>query len=54
MPAMRQVSPESAFDYDVKRFNAYENPLEYLEQVEAGELSDAFWNNVLVRYVRKT
>ena len=41
-------SPESAFDYDVKRFNAYENPIEYLEQVEAGELSDAFWNNVLV------
>ena len=41
-------SPESAFDYDVKRFNTYENPLEYLEQVEAGELSDAFWNNVLV------
>ena len=40
-------SPESAFDYDVKRFNTYENPLEYLEQVEAGELSDAFWNNVL-------
>lgn len=41
-------SPESAFDYDVKRFNAYENPMDYLEQVEAGELSDAFWNNVLV------
>lgn len=41
-------SPESAFDYDVKRFNTYDNPLEYLEQVETGELSDAFWNNVLM------
>ena len=41
-------SPESAFDYDVKRFNAYENPLEYLELAETGELSDAFWNSVLV------
>ena len=41
-------SPESAFDYDVKRFSTYENPLDYLEQTEAGELSDAFWNIVLV------
>ena len=24
-------SPESAFDYDVKRFNTYEKPLEYLQ-----------------------
>lgn len=41
-------SPESAFDYDVKRFSTYKNPLDYLEQTEAGELSDAFWNIVLV------
>lgn len=41
-------SPESVFDYDIKRFITYNNPLEYVEQVEAGELSDAFWNNVLV------
>ena len=38
-PGRYSGSPESAFDYDVKRFNTYENPLEYLEQVEAGELS---------------
>ena len=40
-------SPESTFDYDIKRFVATENPISYLEQTEAGELSDAYWNNVL-------
>ena len=40
-------SPESTFDYDIKRFVAVENPLTYLEQTEAGELSEAYWNNVL-------
>ena len=40
-------SPESTFDYDIKRFQA-NNPLELLEHTEAGELSDAFWNNILV------
>ena len=41
-------SPESAFDYDIKRFVSYDNPLEYIDQIESGELSDAFWNNVLI------
>lgn len=41
-------SPESAFDYDIKRFVSYDNPLEYIEQIESGELSDAFWDNVLL------
>ena len=40
-------SPESTFDYDIKRFQA-NNPMEFLEHTEAGELSDAFWNNILV------
>lgn len=40
-------SPESMFDFDIKRFIAEENPTTYLEQMEAGDLSDAFWNNVL-------
>ena len=40
-------SPESTFDYDIKRFVAAETPISYLEQTEAGELSDAYWNNVL-------
>lgn len=37
-------SPESWFDYDIKRFFSYDDPIEYLRIVEAGELSDAFWN----------
>lgn len=40
-------SPESTFDYDIKRFQA-NNPMGFLEHTEAGELSDAFWNNILV------
>lgn len=40
-------SPESTFDYDIKRFQS-NSPMEYLEHTEAGELSDAFWNNILV------
>ena len=41
-------SPESMFDYDVKRFYSYEDPMAYVNEIEAGDLSDAFWNNVLV------
>lgn len=40
-------SPESTFDYDIKRFQT-NDPMEFLEHTEAGELSDAFWNNILV------
>ena len=40
-------SPESTFDYDIKRFQT-NDPVELLEHTEAGELSDAFWNNILV------
>lgn len=39
-------SPESRFDYDVKRFDV-NNPMEYLYQVELGELSDAYWQHIL-------
>ena len=44
-------SPESSFDYDIKRFMSYENPIEYLEQFEAGALSDAFWDHALVNHL---
>lgn len=42
-------SPESVFDYDIKRFFAYDDPAEYLEVTEAGDLSDAFWNVTLLQ-----
>lgn len=41
-------SPESQFEYDVKRFADADDPLKYLNDIEEGELSEAFWNNVLV------
>lgn len=40
-------SSESAFDYDIKRFSE-QDPVKYVANIEAGELSDAFWNNILV------
>lgn len=43
------ASPESSFDYDIKRFFAYDDPMEYLKITEAGELSDAFWDVNLVQ-----
>lgn len=42
-------SPESAFEYDVKHFQETTDGMAYLQSVEAGELSDAFWQNILVR-----
>lgn len=41
-------SPESVIDYDIKRFTE-QNPVKFLENTEAGELSDAFWNTVLIQ-----
>ena len=42
-------SPESMFDYDIKRFFSYDDPVEYLNVTEAGELSAAFWNVTLLQ-----
>ena len=41
-------SAESAIDYDIKRFTE-QDPAQFLATTEAGELSDAFWNTVLVQ-----
>lgn len=41
-------SSESAIDYDIKRFTE-QDPETFLKTTEAGELSDAFWNTVLVQ-----
>lgn len=40
-------SPESQFDFDIKRFHSMP-PMEFLLQIEAGDLSEAFWNNTLI------
>ena len=41
-------SPESQFDYDIKQINS--RPIEdCLADIEAGQLSDAFWNAELVQ-----
>ena len=41
-------SAESAIDYDIKRFTE-QDPVQFVKNTEAGELSDAFWNTVLVQ-----
>ena len=41
-------SAESAIDYDIKRFTE-QNPETFLKTTETGELSDAFWNTVLIQ-----
>ena len=43
------ASPESSFDYDIKRFFAYNDPMDYLKITEAGELSEAFWSVNLIQ-----
>ncbi|MGJ9460474.1 GmrSD restriction endonuclease domain-containing protein [Oceanobacillus sp. CF4.6] len=40
-------SAESMFDFDIKRFAAQSDPMDYVKSVEAGELSDAYWSNIL-------
>ena len=40
-------SPETAIDYDIKRFTE-QDPIDFIKNIEAGELSDAFWNYTLV------
>ena len=48
------ASPESAFDYDIKRFCEAEEPEDFLNTEERGNLSEAFWNERLVDYHLKT
>lgn len=44
-------SPESWFDYDIKRFFSYEDPMDFLKLTEAGDLSDAFWSVNLIQHL---
>ncbi|WHY72871.1 GmrSD restriction endonuclease domain-containing protein [Fictibacillus enclensis] len=41
-------SPETMFEFDIRRFNIHGNPENYLNNVEEGELSEAYWTNILV------
>ena len=41
-------SAESAIDYDIKRFTE-QDPEQFIKTTEDGELSDAFWDTVLVQ-----
>lgn len=41
-------SPESVFDYDIKRFASSEDIESLVFNIEAGELSEGFWNNILI------
>ena len=40
-------SPESQFDADIKSFDS-KDPVFFIREIESGELSEAFWNNLLV------
>lgn len=42
-------SAESWFDYDIKHFFSCDDPMEYLQITEAGDLSEAFWNVTLAQ-----
>lgn len=44
-------SPESMFDYDIKRFSTFDDPMDYLKQIEAGDLSNAFWSVNLIQHL---
>ena len=41
-------SPESTFEFDVRRFDQAQDPYNFLQHTEEGELSEAYWKNILV------
>jgi len=41
-------SPETRFDFDIKQVSKRDFS-EFLKNIEEGELSDAFWNNILIQ-----
>lgn len=41
-------SSESTFEFDVRRFDQAQDPYNYLQHTEEGELSEAYWKNILV------
>lgn len=41
-------SPESMFDYDIRRLNDSENIIDYIDKEINRELNDTFWDSILV------
>lgn len=41
-------SPESMFDYDIRKLNEAESNEEYIKNEEQRQLHETFWNNILV------
>lgn len=41
-------SAESMFDFDIKRFANANEPIDYINSIESGELSDAYWENIFM------
>ena len=41
-------SPESMFDYDIRKLNEADSIEEYIKQEEERNLHETFWNNILV------
>ena len=41
-------SPESAFDYDIRRLNDNQDIEKYIREEEERQLSESFWTNYLV------
>ena len=47
-------SPESKFESDIKTFYEIDDVIAYIDNIEKGLLSDAFWENVLIDKLKKT
>ena len=45
------ASPESQFDFDIRNISS-RNFRDFLTDVEAGELSEAYWNNTLIQSLK--
>ncbi|MBK5443273.1 DUF262 domain-containing protein [Peribacillus sp. TH24] len=41
-------SAESMLEFDIRRFEQAQDPKQYVKHTEEGELSEAFWSNILV------
>ena len=47
-------SPESMFDYDIRRLNETDNIEKYMKEEEERQLHETFWNNILIEKFNTT